>query len=1374
MFAGGASGQVASPVYVDDSPAATEGLERISEHASRGDLEKAVRLAQELLVDEGRRLVLADGDPDLYTSVRRRVERSLAARPELLESYRNLQEPAAARLLDEGLVEEASRTRWLTPSGYEASVRVAQRQLESAQFEAALISLEALSDHPDHRMPRADAAVELLELVSSFNNSTRATALLDKWKSDFGIETSHELGRYRFPNLHVGRSPLQNGEQVDLEEMIARPFWTEPLTIRFEQPRMDRTSPNAFGANTVALHVMPTVADDTIYVNDSQAITAWDRFTMALRWRVRFTPLMSNERGGARASVPQKRSIDDLNTVAVSGPWLVATTGLATQGRREGDPRIHGLDARTGEVHWSVDPMELDASLAEALFRGPPVIVENVVIAPLVKQIRQRRLVSVHLVGLDVATGELLWKTQLGSRGTLPFAGGPLSERTIPADGVVYHANRLGFAAAVEAATGKVRWVRRIGGDTSKQTQGQIWQMGSCAKVGDTLYVLSPDRLEIIALDIETGEEISRRSSDDFSRRSLRYLLPAEDRLLVVGDDIVFALAQRNFEDAAVRPQVILETPAQGIRGMVVVMGDEIAAPVRGGVTIARIDGSDRRAPRLRPLDSPGNILPVQGQLISTDDAAVHSYLIWDVAERILSDRMDATSNDPTPAATYAELAYRAGRFEGVAPALDRAIGVIERAPLDSRNRETRERLFASVLAMVEPVRVESEAARSRELGEQLVDRLGRLASTPDERMMHLLVSGSHYERTGRPTEAVSAYQAILADQSLAQVTTSYGASLVQGESEATRRLRRLVLNFGRSVYGAFDAEAQREMLAARGALDPEVFESIARRYPVSLAAPRAWLEAGVAYATRGRPHGAVHSFDSGLDAAEFSLDSSDPVMGELAGRLVRSLVNTGRLSAASVTMERLADGRPTLLMTVNGSPIDVAGLQEEIRSQLQSQDRRPRIGLLETDPKVQLLEGWVLMHPLVNARSSAAASYAMLRTEVELSLWTASSGGGLRERWSAPYDDGMVALAITDDAVYLAEVREEGRVVSRLNLATGRTEWTSLPFSRSFRRQAGDGVPDAFDLDSRVDIPLHGSRPLHELLVAMDDETLAIVERSGRALAIDLRSGRTLWKNERLMRTVYDIAASASALLIGGDNGDPANVDSSRPALLSVDLRTGRVLQHLPADVGRVRWVRITPEGAAVAGMEKGIAAMDMFNGATLWVVGREAGRRTFDAWPFPGRLIVVNDTSQLWQIETEDGRALPSPLRTADKVGVDPRHLRAARIGDLAAFSSPEGILLYERDGSLVGMDQRTGIPSLAPAAFGESHIVLIDRQTATRGKRPADFELMILSGVSGAMLERRTISLGVAPEDVVLIDDRILITAGDATVVIEARRQ
>ncbi|MEC9374504.1 MAG: PQQ-binding-like beta-propeller repeat protein, partial [Planctomycetota bacterium] len=1175
-----AQAQVSSPVYVDDSPAAVEGVRRIREHLGAGEVEKAVRLIQRLIVEEGDRLVPGTIDPELYISVRTRLHQLLLNRPAALEAYREIEGPVAARLLEEGRVAQVEHDYLMTRAGLEATLRVAQEQIEGAAFAGAWRTLNQLENHPDRQGEAASAAASLMALAARYIDDAHIDAQAARWAEEAALNGG-EVKEIAGPDLNRGGTPFDSRPGIDLSEIILRPFWTEAMTLEPEQARI---SPNNRAtqapANTRLLYIFPAVAGDTIYVNDGQAISAWDRFTMSLQWR---TSALQEIPERARGTAYGRLRVEDPNTVTVFGPWVFATTGLANQGERHGDPSLHALDAATGERIWSVNVSELSPALEEGSIRGPALVEQGLVIVAVSKQIKQRRLLSLHLVGLDPGSGSLVWERPLGSRGILPYATtGRNGEAAKPHRGAVLQASSLGFVASVEAATGRVEWLRRFDVEMSLPQVEQAWQTPSSIVMGDRLYTIAPDQTSILALDVATGEVVSKRPAVDFERP--HYLLATDDDLIAVGERFVYAIRESRFDDSQESPRLIATAPGGGFWGRAVVAGEEVIAPLMDGIMVASIDAASGDVARHIRLDQPGTVLPAEGQLVVVDDLFTHSYLIWDVAERILAERMRMSPSDPTPAATYAELAHRAGRFDKILDALDSALEAIERSPLDATNRRVRDRLFESVSMMTDPTADEDAGNQPpAALVTKLLVRQERLASTAEERVIHLLSLGSHEERQGNQRSAVDAYQRILDDERLADASLMRRGVSLQAEIEATRRLRNLIRIFGRELYAAYDAEAARELEMSRDELDPDAFLRIARRFPVSTSAPAAWLEAASAYASRAQANGSIYALERGLDAAEGVLSGDDPVVSELAGRLVQQLIRQERVAAAAAQFARVRDRWPMAMLTENGSPLDLAQVETTISDRLARQQRRPLVREIGEDALAQLLMGWRVAAPVMPERSAAASEFVMLRNANELALWGIDSKSGLTKRWSVEADDRVTVLTMTEESVVLATATDDGVALTRVDLGSGKRTWSSLPFDDHFAEAAG-GRRDE-ERQGAVENPVFGARPGSEMLAVRDDRTLALIERGGRAAAFDLHTGRTLWTKKNILTSVNDASLASGQLLIGGAQRIGGEAGMTEPALQLFEARSGREMQSLPAEDGGIRWVRILADGGAVVG---------------------------------------------------------------------------------------------------------------------------------------------------------------------------------------------
>ena len=85
-----------NPVFVNDSPAASDALVRAQENVAGGNLDQAVRVLQKLLDEDPWALVPSVADPTLFVCVRSRVHELLLGDQELLALYRRVQEPLAA------------------------------------------------------------------------------------------------------------------------------------------------------------------------------------------------------------------------------------------------------------------------------------------------------------------------------------------------------------------------------------------------------------------------------------------------------------------------------------------------------------------------------------------------------------------------------------------------------------------------------------------------------------------------------------------------------------------------------------------------------------------------------------------------------------------------------------------------------------------------------------------------------------------------------------------------------------------------------------------------------------------------------------------------------------------------------------------------------------------------------------------------------------------------------------------------------------------------------------------------------------------------------------------------------------------------------
>ncbi|TVQ64385.1 MAG: hypothetical protein EA379_01635 [Phycisphaerales bacterium] len=1383
MVASGAppvAAQSANPVYVDDSPGASEAVSRARELAASGNESEAVRVLQRLLDEDGLRVIATPGDADIYISVRERVQNLLRESPSLLIRYREQEHNAAARALERGNAEGVERTRLLTTPGFEAALRVAQRRLERGKFWSAFHTLEQLDRHPDRTGERAHDAAAMLGLVVRYLDDADAVSLALRWQRDAdGDAPAHPPEPVTPPHIDEGLNPFDLLRPISLEGMLARPLWSETLSGEaFDAEEIldaavrpdDAPSPLA-----QRLHVQPTVAGDTIYVNTGAALHAWDRFTFTPRWPARtFTDIFEDRR---LALAPQRLRLDDTNTVAASGPWVVCTTGVSRNMRREGDARVHGFDARTGEPLWSVNVATLDPVLSDSWVRGPAIIDQGVVVLAAVKQAAQRRLTSVYLVGLDVATGELLWRVLLGSAGSSPF--GPSTDVADGAAvhrGVVYRMDTLGVISAVETATGRLRWVHRASPEPFRRREMNVWESHTPLVHDTGLFTLSPDRRLIMRLDTRTGARRGVANAETLGNPN--YLLLSEDTLLGVSSEDVHAATVGGDELEDIRR--LLRVPRPHLRGRVLVAGRRVIAPVSDGLLSIDLDartGARSATPEHIALDRPGSVLALPDQLVVVDDFQVHTYLLWEVAERMLTERIRRDDADPTPAVTYAELAHRADRHESILPAADLAIAAIARAPGEPRSELARERFFQSALAMIdarEPFRPLKD-----EIAAGLIDRLGVIATGAEERVAHGMVAGAHAERRGDYARAVEAYQAMLDDPELRTAIYARAGVTLRAEVEAAQRLRRVVRTAGPGVYALFEDEARRALEAlAASPVEAGAYERVAARWPVSGAAAEAMLLAAETHERAGEPERATRALEAGLLAAEDALVDDPRLLGELTGRLVLALDRAGQARAALQTFERLRAAHPELAMRERGETIDAAALRAALSRRVADLDRRASVGAPRTDRDAQLIPGWRLAHPLAQSADAPPTGHIVLTGPAdELALFTVDDNSGLRHAWTLP-SPGARHVRTDRDSVFVAEATDTGfsggMRVTRIGVGRGPDAplWSTPAFRSLFPDDPGVLDPRVIaTLEGRpvlVHTPLAGPRAVTELVVVFDHRTMALIERSGRAAGFDLETGETLWTLDATIARVHDAGADAGVLVIGGAN-ERAGAQSERspgdPALYAIDLRTGRILHRESLQSGQVRWVRVGSDGRAYVGMDGGVECIDVHRRMVRWRVVSASMRLTSEAWLARGRLLVMDGQDSLWQIDTNEGRVRDEPLDSRSRV-LRSLPINAYVVDDRVAFATPLGVVIFGAGGQVVGRDVRTGVGEVLPAALARDAFITIDAD----GDGTAHV-LRSYTRTSAALSLQQPVRLPSSPVAIDVLDGRIVVSLADRTLVYDA---
>ncbi len=1387
---------------LNDSILAREGLASVREFVGANNLAQAARVVQGVLDSDAERVIESPDDAGVFVPVRDRVHAELLASAPLLARYREAEGPRAQQLLDAGELALVERTRLLTRAGLTAAVRLAQQELEAARFHSARFFLEELRDHPDRKVDReaCDSCAALARLLARVLPEPEAIALDKEFAQDaaaLGLHPAEPKAGTPGP-LVPTRTPLDPSPSLDLSRLPALALRSVPLDasageldelVAGPQGRQRRADPVAF----------PALAGNLLLVNDGTRVSAIESDTFAPLWTIEpgdpaATPRPGDD--GGLVFMGYSRTVDDIAAACAGGlpgaGVVVATTGIARNGRRGGDSRIHAIDAATGAPIWSVDPALLDKSLEMSSVRGPLVVDGDTVVASLRRQGPMGRETGVLLVGLDLYTGKLRWQRLMGVLGQLPWgvvqrrADAMLLDR-----GIVYRADEIGVVGAYVASTGRPLWVRRM--PTNRTLDFRFnrqpeplppYTLHRPVLAGGSLFVLEPGEGNILRLDASTGALRGTRGASALG--GPRYLLHAGEYLVGIGASRVAFVKLAELDEGTVHLSPTLSdaaglapTAGSPIVGRAVVAGERVLVPLPG--KIAGIDPANPEQVSLASLEGSGTLLAAPGYLLAADEKMLRGFIAYDEASSLLEGRIARDPRATGAMLAFVELALRAGKPEHAAPYAERALDALDLAQAsgDVARPGDRRRLFDLLLGALKPGVSRGDAR----VQDRLAAALERAAESPEERATQLVRVGALREERGEPGKAAEAFQAILADDKLgrARLLPALGVDPgLEASREACDRLTALVTRQGVAVYAPFADEAARAAAALPPGAGPDRLVELARRYPLANITPDLWARAARRLGEARKLPEASAAWGRGLHAAEILVraGATEQIagVGRLGRELCLSLQAGGNASSAYRLLVRLAAQYP-LALESGDVPMDVSALRAELRGAVAGGQGLARAGS-RIDPTLapQALPGWrlgdVLIPPGPGSPTDCAFLHSPATSTVALVV-VSPEEGRLAQAWTRRYDAfAPTALKVGLERTYLFWPGSRGGGVEAIDNASGRTLWKSDEFAALFADELKRPGDDRFP------VPLAGEVRAGDLIVSIDDRTLVLVERGGRAAAFDAEDGRRLWALSTSLTRVYDIAGSGDLAVLAGvrdeGGGDPQELP---PHLISLDRRSGAPgpaialagSQSVQGAHEHVRWLRSDGKGRVLAAFAAGLAAFEPATGRTLWDGRRGKILDAVAGLVGDGQVLALDSDRRVWLLSTADGRGPEAPLETEidgqSKVEF-PLHL--ARVDGRMVLAGSRGVLIYDHDGKLVGADALPPESLLLTPAVADGLVAAIVQGPSTDHTEDASdrVELVLLDTSSARVLARERLVLNDEPLDVGFVDGKLLLTVGSTT--------
>lgn len=344
------------------------------------------------------------------------------------------------------------------------------------------------------------------------------------------------------------------------------------------------------------------------------------------------------------------------HTLSVAGNVLYGRVGRAAAAAIDTSPestseRLIGLDLeRDGQLTFRVRPDSASWS-----FDGAPIgDLRRIFVAARDGAMSPRA----HVICFDVATGNELWRTYIGTADA-PGAGQQQYSHnllTLVGDRL-YYSTSLGFVAALDTDDGRICWVRGYERRTSQPTGvGRAKPLhydrapAPCLYHGGLLVAAPSDTQCIFCLDAETGQMLW---SNDQLPDVLHLLGVVRDNLIVGGNRLA-ALDIGNGTLKFIWP----ESETAGIRGMGrgLIAGEEVFWPTRTEIYVMDGGLGGLRRPPI-PLgdisDCGANLAAARGRLIA---AGYDKIMAWGPTSAVPASggKSEEAHASPTAATTTA------------------------------------------------------------------------------------------------------------------------------------------------------------------------------------------------------------------------------------------------------------------------------------------------------------------------------------------------------------------------------------------------------------------------------------------------------------------------------------------------------------------------------------------------------------------------------------------------------------------------------------------------------------------------------------------------------------------------------------------------
>ena len=490
-----------------------------------------------------------------------------------------------------------------------------------------------------------------------------------------------------------------------------------------------------------------------------------------------------------------------------------------------------------------------------------------------------------------------------------------------------------------------------------------------------------------------------------------------------------------------------------------------------------------------------------------------------------------------------------------------------------------------------------------------------RVAVSPWEQVRFRLRFGEALRKQGRGPEAIGLWQEIIDNDSL----RDWPVEDTPAGGLADRAIGQVIHEAGREVYGAVEARAAAVLDEAIRTGEAPALERVARTYPNSGAAVKAWLALASRERSAGRPGRAVRRL---LEAEKRcgAAERRDVIAG-----LAACCFEMGDAGEGLRWLARGASEFPEGAVVFAGRPTT---FKEAYQAWLAYGRTvfRPLPGIwppLKPSFEREFKGSWTLLTPPACGGRPICGRYDLALVQAGDALLGIDPATG-HDRWRAAWnaEQAPVWLAQDDELVIVSTPRR----VLGLDIDSGRERWRW----EISRQDVNEALIDPEILDVVT------ARAFSQTL-------MALACRSGWVLAIQIESGRCVWRrqvgggvvglmavdDERVVcirapagrpeGVVLDAATGAETRRFPiGLSGQPADMNMMPDGSLAI-CGTKEVVVYEPATFSpRWRW---SPPGGSILGMQAGIGELYLYGADLAAAVSLSDGKPRWQKEPIGDR---------------------------------------------------------------------------------------------------------------------------------------------------------